>query len=791
MSALNQVTEYLLTKVQRIKDPTNPRANAGAVMLRLHKGIEEDMEKLVSISFQCIQMHFTKDSSSDPAGTAQLTAVSTLIGRRVLQGMGNNYEDFPWNSHVQLGDLFIEAYYNNNFVDIYYPKQRDASYIVSATTDWINLADIPEATTRINLKGTTINKPNKITGMQQTQSLYLTQNGGGYFEALETMASDESPRVYSETVIKGADSKLELEPERPWLSAMNKLQQTAWRINRRVYDALTANKDTFVSADRIYDNDAKELKRRSKAVEWGFIIHKAEMLLPANQFYQFMEADYRGRLYYSEPFLNFQGSDLARGMLKFARGKPMTEDGLFWLAVHTAASYNRSYNIDEIPEWAEADYKSYLEAEGLESISVDKFTLEDRVRWTNEHMHIIIEAGRTGHIFSDAEKPVSLLACCIEWCDYERAQSSGRIHMSHLPIPVDGSNNGWQHLGAMSKDERTGELVGLTRTVIQRDFYVQTAKELYGLTDGRVREILDSMPMKHIRKGISKRGSMTRAYSAGASKIGENMWFDCKTEDFHEKYDITQDDCTKLAKVLVKAINNVCPGPLETMGYMQDLASYEIGKYQKFAPDGTPAGDEYKQIIKQQKELYSKKDKTDEELEELNDLTVAMQTYESRLVYGNGRDRLTWTTPSGFPVEYTCFNTATRKCRGRISGLKIGTTSQVNHVARIPTKAPDVRGFMCGVSPNFVHSLDASHMALVIDDWHGEFGAVHDSFSTHACDVEELLVKTKQKFVDIYDTDNFFDTIRREITNNTDDVEQPSLGNLDITEVYDSDYFFA
>ena len=36
---------------------------------------------------------------------------------------------------------------------------------------------------------------------------------------------------------------------------------------------------------------------------------------------------------------------------------------------------------------------------------------------------------------------------------------------------------------------------------------------------------MDIMPMKHIRKGISKRGSMTRAYSAGDSKIGENMWF--------------------------------------------------------------------------------------------------------------------------------------------------------------------------------------------------------------------------------------------------------------------------
>ena len=98
---------------------------------------------------------------------------------------------------------------------------------------------------------------------------------------------------------------------------------------------------------------------------------------------------------------------------------------------------------------------------------------------------------------------------------------------------------------------------------------------------------------------------------------------------------------------------------------------------------------------------------------------------------------------------------------------------------------------MCGISPNFIHSLDASHMALIIDQWHGEFGAVHDSFSTHACDVEELIALTKAKFMDMYSVDNFFDYIREQLTNNTDDVVQPERGALDIEEVDNADYFFA
>ena len=53
-----------------------------------------------------------------------------------------------------------------------------------------------------------------------------------------------------------------------------------------------------------------------------------------------------------------------------------------------------------------------------------------------------------------------------------------------------------------------------------------------------------------------------------------------------------------------------------------------------------PAGPEYKQLVKDQKELYTKKDKTDEEIEHLNTLTVRLRSYKSKLIHGNGRSDL-------------------------------------------------------------------------------------------------------------------------------------------------------
>ena len=38
-------------------------------------------------------------------------------------------------------------------------------------------------------------------------------------------------------------------------------------------------KTMFTSEEPIEDNDAKEMKRRSKIIEWAFITHKAKKLL--------------------------------------------------------------------------------------------------------------------------------------------------------------------------------------------------------------------------------------------------------------------------------------------------------------------------------------------------------------------------------------------------------------------------------------------------------------------------------------------------------------------------------
>ena len=693
MKVLQRTLEYLNTR--------DIRNHRGALFLIKNNYWESRGSQIIANAISIMQMEFIKTAIT-PSGMCKLTSLSTKIGEMAAAELGV-YDRVAkegatqWQDHIKIGDLILEAFLQCGYITIEYThydeEESQLCYIVKYSKTWPGIDDIPIS---FFIRGTTRNKPepittlkDPITGRQRIKNIY-------------------SDKLFNKLLTN------------PFIKAGSKLEQTAWKINKRVLTSIINNKSKF------------NLENPSKKTEYDFITRKANHLSDWEEFYQHIDYDYRGRIYYTESFFNFQGSDLARGIMQFSKGYKLNQSGMWWLAVHTASSYNKSYSINKLPDWLEGDYKSYLKEEGLKSISVDKMTLEDRVRWTNNNMDLIIECARRNRLCLSCEKPISFLACCIEW----EAINNNPDHICHLPLPIDGSNNGWQHLGAISKDTNTGRLVGLIPVEIQADFYVQTAKELIKLVPEWFKDRRD-MKMKHIRKGISKRGSMTRAYSAGAEKIAINMYEDCKKEGYHEAFNITLDDCRMLAKNLITAINTVCPGPLQTMKFLQKVAN--------------------------------------KKLEETN--------------------QIFWWTPSGFPVIYQAFQKYKMKTKSTLRGLgksrdQIKHTHLINRT-KIEDNKPiaDKQKYASGISPNYIHSMDASHMSLVINDWDEDFGAVHDSFSTHPNYVEDLLELTKKKFIKMYYHDNFFDKIEK--TFKVTMPEQPKLGELNIMEVYNSDYFFA
>ena len=458
-------------------------------------------------------------------------------------------------------------------------------------------------------------------------------------------------------------------------------------------------------------------------------------------FYLSMFLDFRGRVYARDPYFSYQSNDLARGHLQFAEKQLVTETGFKYLLIHAANSYNQSYTIKELEklEWTETNYVSDLVADGIPDLSVDKMSLEDRQKWSEENTELFWNIAEdpvaTKDIWMAAEKPWVFLSICFEICAYHGSLLTDEEHYSQLPIAIDGSSNGTQHLAAMSKDEVAGRMVGLMEQEKPIDFYIIVAKGILNRNIGTdLGKILAEIPMKLIRKGISKRGTMTKAYDAGVKGIADIIYMDCYDAGMTTKYGITKTIAKKLSKDLVQTYNAICSGPVSIKNYLQALVKHRVNT--------------------------------------------------------QNEDTVCWMSPSGFPCVSEKWIMNKKKVELPF------TQGRIQVVVHEQTTRPAMHEMISGISPNYVHSMDAAHMSLVIVELEKSgilsFGAIHDSFSVHAEKVPELLHITKETFIDIYDR-NIFKDMRSQIISNdplfTD--AEPRKGKLDLKELMYSDYFFC
>ncbi|WOK98268.1 hypothetical protein Cni_G06978 [Canna indica] len=215
-------------------------------------------------------------------------------------------------------------------------------------------------------------------------------------------------------------------PDRPDLEDLNEIKK--WRWNTRK----TKKANSEMHAQRC-DVELKLSVARKMSDEEGFYY-------PHN-------LDFRGRAYPMHPHLNHLSSDLCRGMLEFAEGKPLGKSGLRWLKIHLANIYGG----------------------GVEKLCYDK-----RLLFVENHLSEIFDSAENPidgkRWWITAEDPFQCLAACI---DLTNALKSSSPHMaiSHLPIHQDGSCNGLQHYAALGRDSLEAAAVNLVAGEKPADVY--------------------------------------------------------------------------------------------------------------------------------------------------------------------------------------------------------------------------------------------------------------------------------------------------------------------------------
>lgn len=534
-------------------------------------------------------------------------------------------------------------------------------------------------------------------------------------------------------------------------TAVNALQDTAWRINLRVAETLAAvwegglplgkiptkdllplpaapwgdgqapseeaRKAHVAKLARTYDANHKLQSQRRSIVTKLWV---AEKFGKYEALYFPHTLDFRGRLYPVGSHVNPQADDSGRALLEFADGVALGDSGAYWLAVH-----------------------------GANAFGVDKVSYEERAAWVTAHTDMILACAAdplANTDWSDADKPWAFLAFCFEWGrlqDHVDSDLPVEAFVSHLPVSWDGSCNGLQNFSAMLRDPLGGAATNLVPADKPSDIYQQVA-DVANLTverDAARGEVNAQYWVGKVTRKIAKRPTMTLPYGSGRYGFRQQLIEEMekfKLENGRQYLDGGDPFLCAVyaANVLYDALGKVVVAARQAMDWLKEVSAAA-------ARDGLP---------------------------------------------------VTWSTPAGFLVMQDY-----RELIGKRVNSIVGTR-RITVLLNITGDEIDKRQQAQGISPNFVHSLDASHLMLTVSKAHARgmrsFAMVHDSYGTHAGNAGALHTILREAFVEQYSGDvlgTFLQDIRERLPADlaAKIPAPPPVGTLDLRGVLDSDYFFA
>jgi DNA-directed RNA polymerase len=559
---------------------------------------------------------------------------------------------------------------------------------------------------------------------------------GGYYEFAPIEGSHNSPgSLIKEFRYKHTQAtEHNVSPE--LLEALNRVQSTRWKINTAVLArALTAVEHSIgalpyeapvdmpenVSAEawaKMSRAERGAIKARREAVHTHNNRNEAKSLsarrvLNVAQEFADREAiyfphsiDWRGRAYPMPQDLHPQADDFAKSMLTFAEGKPLGETGLQWLAFHMA----NCFGMDKVDRQGQADWVNENQAE-IFDVASDPF-------------------GAGLEFWKQADEPWQFLAAAIEYCAAWSHPVSPEYYISHLPVHVDGSCNGLQHLSAMGLDPVGAKAVNLMPGPRQDIYQIVADKVITAISkDAHSTSPKDWVCSHawegHVTRKTVKRGVMTTPY--GLTSIGmrdqliSDRWVDGLEGDRMANANYLRDR-------MQEAIDSTIVKGVEVMAWFQDCA-----------------------------EILASQNKG-----------------------------ISWTTPIGLRVTqfYTPFvGKRVTTLLGKFVFDPMGGREAVL-----------ARKQKLSIAPNIIHSFDAAHMMLsVLAAPEGySFSVIHDSFGCHAADMEEFGHVIREQFVEIYKTDWFF-TLKMdfELQSSGPLTDAPERGDFDISQVLDAEFFFA
>lgn len=369
----------------------------------------------------------------------------------------------------------------------------------------------------------------------------------------------------------------------------------------------------------------------------------------------------------------------------------------------------------------------WFKIHGANKFGKDKLTLAERIKWVDDNGPEIELMGMDPTGHRGWTEADEPVQFLAWAVEYATWRSDPDGFLSHLPLGQDGTCNGLQNYSALVCDPVGGAAVNLTPADAPRDIYADVAV--------RVTELLQQQPPSPLRDGWLAHGlnrkitkRPTMTLPYGSTRFAASSFI----MDYIEEHGMPEVEAGEWGNAANYLSHLVWAALEDNVGKAMEVMTWLQG-WAKYA-------------------------------------------------ISTGQ-RVQWTAPSGLQVssEYESDNVV------RVRSVAFKTRIQLYK----PNGKPDVRKTANAVAPNFVHSLDASHMARVVLAAEAEGMepvVIHDDFGVHAADTERFHEIIREQFIAMYQDNTILQDMADSIGYK---VPPPETGSLDLRDVLRSPYFFS
>ncbi|XP_051928758.1 DNA-directed RNA polymerase, mitochondrial isoform X1 [Hippocampus zosterae] len=322
--------------------------------------------------------------------------------------------------------------------------------------------------------------------------------------------------------------------------------------------------------------------------------------------------------------------------------------------------------------------------------------------------------------------------------------------ISHFPVHQDGSCNGLQHYAALGRDVIGATSVNLMPCDVPQDVYSGVAQQV---EEFRVRDAQNGLKIAQILEGFINRKVVKQTVMTvvyGVTRYGGRLQIEKRLKEIDEF-------------------------PKE---YVWEASHYLV-----------------RQVFSGLKEMFTG-------TREIQDWL----TDSARLISKAGHT-VQWVTPLGLPIIQPYHRTRSKMLKSILQHINL----QISHDTQ---QMPDTVKQKNAFPPNFIHSLDSTHMMLTALHCHSfglTFVSVHDCFWTHALTVDTMNKVCREQFVALHSqpilqelSDFLLHKYCSRLTSDRKNkkyledrrlmlllAKVPQTGDFDLSQVKESTYFFS